>query len=63
MTDLSRDIVNQRTADVIAVGSIPTSIWLWLEWADLILRVSVGLGSLILIGFAIRVKVRHWRGK
>jgi hypothetical protein len=53
--------VHQRVADAIAVGTIPANaaIWYWLDKADLLLRIGVSAGSLILIGFAIRAKIKH----
>lgn len=51
----------QRAADTVAALSAPASLALWLANIDLFLRMSVSLGSLILICFAIAAKVRHWR--
>lgn len=55
-------ITHQKIADSIAVASIPANaaIWVWLDKIDLILRVGVGLGSFILICFALRVKFKQW---
>lgn len=62
MTDLNREIVHQKLADAVAAASIPANaaLWLWLERIDLIFRVGVGVGSFILICFAIRVKLKQW---
>lgn len=51
---------HQRVADAIAVGSIPANLAIWLADIDLVLRILVSLGSLILIVFAIYAKLRHW---
>lgn len=61
MTDLSRDIIHQTVADGITVASPPAAvgIWFWLDKLDLLLRIGVGAGSLILIYFAIRVKMKQ----
>lgn len=61
MTDLSRDIVHQVVADGVTVASVPTAvgIWWWLDKVDLLLRIGVGAGSLVLIIFAIRVKMKQ----
>lgn len=57
---------HQKLADTIAIASIPANaaIWYWLDRIDLLLRVGVGLGSFILICFALRVKFKqHWIAK
>lgn len=61
MTDLSRDIAHQVVADGVTVASVPAAvgIWWWLDKVDLLLRIGVGLGSFILICFAIRVKFKQ----
>lgn len=57
---LSREIA-QHAADTVAAVSIPVSVGLWLTDLDVVLRILVSIGSLVLIGFAIAAKVRHWR--
>jgi hypothetical protein len=63
MTDLNREFVHQRLADAVAAASVPANIALWVADLDIILRICVSAGSLILIGFAIWAKVKHWWGK
>jgi hypothetical protein len=60
MSEFSRDLT-QRAADIVAGASAPAAIALWLSDIDVVLRICVSLGSLLLIGFAIAAKVRHWR--
>lgn len=53
--------VGSKAADVVAATVLPVNIALWLSDIDFVLRVLVSIGSLILIGFAIAAKVKHWK--
>jgi hypothetical protein len=56
----------QKAADAIAVASLPANAalwWGWVEKIDLLIRVGAGVGSFILIWWAVWVKVRQWRAK
>lgn len=51
----------QRAADTIAAVVLPANIAIWLADIDLLLRICVSVGSLILIGFALAAKWGKWR--
>lgn len=55
--------MHQKLADGIAVGSIPANLAIWLADIDLLLRILVSIGSLVLIAFAIHAKIKHGRTK
>jgi hypothetical protein len=61
MTDVQRDIMHQRISDAVAAVSAPASAALWLSDIDVILRILVSAGSLVLIGFAIWAKIKQAR--
>lgn len=50
-----------KLADLIAVAAVPASGALWLADIDLVLRILVSVGTLVLIGFALYTKWKHWR--
>jgi len=55
----------QKVADGITAAAVPANaaIWVWLDKIDLILRVGIGIGSFILVWWAVRVKVKQWLGE
>lgn len=54
-----------KISDTIAAAAIPANaaIWIWLDKVDLLFRVGIGLGSFILVWWAVWVKVRQYWGK
>jgi hypothetical protein len=62
MTDLSREILHQRISDAVALAAVPANaaIWWWFDKIDLLLRVGIGVGSFILVWFAVWAKIKQW---
>lgn len=59
---MDTELIKQRVADVVVAGAPAgnVTIWFYLDKLDLLIRIGVGLGSFVLVCFALHVKLKQW---